>query len=133
MLFFPFIPWIRIHMSIVILYKPKDLGKPTEVQNHFYNASFLYYTYKRILYGILALQLMINIMIIIKIKHIKSGWRNKAVHSYFRNSPIVWHIIEVWINLSSISHSCPIFLLLKQKEYPYKYHLSNFQNFTSFL
>ena len=28
-------------MSILILYKPKDLGKPTEIQNHIYNASFL--------------------------------------------------------------------------------------------
>ena len=36
-------------MSILTLYKPKhifqNLGKPTEIPNHFYNASFLFYTY----------------------------------------------------------------------------------------
>ena len=44
------------------MYKPKHIfqnfGKPTEIPNHFYNASFLFHTYKRLLYGTLTLQLM---------------------------------------------------------------------------
>ena len=60
-------------MSILILNKTKDLGKPTKIQNHFHYASFLYHTYKRILYGISTLELVYDIMIIIKIKHIKFG------------------------------------------------------------
>ena len=51
-----------------------NLGKPTEIPNYFHIASFLFYTYKRILYGILTLEFMqSSIMIIIKHKDINFG------------------------------------------------------------
>ena len=69
-------------MSILTFYKPiLNLGKSTEIPNHFYNASFLFYTYKCIFCGKLTLELMQNIMIIIKINDTNFGAENKAFYS----------------------------------------------------
>ena len=61
-------------MSILTFYKPKYifqiLGKSTKIPNQFNNAYFFLIIIKRILYGILTLELMQNIMIIIKINYI---------------------------------------------------------------
>ena len=64
-------------MSNLTLYKPKyifeTLVNPLKFQIKFDNASFLSHKYKRILYGILTLELMQNIMIITKINDINFG------------------------------------------------------------
>ena len=118
-------------MSILTLFKSKYSFKTSvnPLKFQIIYASFLFYTYKRILYGILTLQLMSNIIIIIKINFINFGYGNEEFSCYIRNIldqtfSHLTHVQSLRLTLLNISTVAPDFVLTKinSRQYPYKYH-----------